>query len=171
MPGSTTLNGGSIFLLQIVKNLPPKFVFSPLPVTTGRGWGWGSCTQFHHPPLNVVLPYAIVPWSFCAKFFFSSWRAVRSFSLWGGDLFSIFLCAFALMYWQWLVFIRQFPPLHPPNRQKGRQLYESISRRLCQFGSSLPDIRRIDIGGSHTGAFSRTCAISASASLIPADTK
>src|SRR5689334_8646912 len=31
---------------------PSNFVFSPLPDTSGRGWGWGG---MYPPPFNVVL--------------------------------------------------------------------------------------------------------------------
>jgi len=51
--GSATLNGGRVFLLKIIIFSPSNFVFSPLPDTSGRGWGWGF---LYLPPLNAVLP-------------------------------------------------------------------------------------------------------------------
>src|SRR5690242_7868404 len=53
---STTLNGGDVFLAKNSRFFDLHFEFSPLPDTSGRGWGWGAYGKTHTPPLNAVLP-------------------------------------------------------------------------------------------------------------------
>ena len=44
-----------MILLTITVVSEPDFVLSPLPDTSGRGWGWGGYAKIHPPPLIAVL--------------------------------------------------------------------------------------------------------------------
>ena len=52
------------------------FAFSPLPDTSGRGWGWGGMCS---PPLNVVLP-RLTSLRLFSVFFVPLWLTTKSAS-------------------------------------------------------------------------------------------